>query len=711
MSWEDLLHSLWDLLAERGSAELEKRIRDLLKERATDEWLRSCEQILRDGRLDQAKSLVSDFLRDHPDLLGIRKRLELILLFERRKSDRSPARKARNREQLLQTVNSLASSGKLVAAEELLEEALAEEEDPELLDLLGRIYMLQRRPQQAAGVMQRALLARRQQAAFVAPSPQVHQAAEVDDEAVTAADLNYIATDAKALAGLDAAPAWLNEGVESVESQPDEPPSAGLGQVIESSHGNDTIISPDSTPETEEQQTSCVEGRKTLSLGKARKSAGMALTPQGVKILVRHAPLSKAAPPQPTAVSVTDTDPVQVASPSDGLPVLESTVETTPRPACSENFYRESDIQDLVGDSAPDGRDDSQSFLKGSQTQQEDDYEPDDDFFGHDDFLTEQVEIDAADMAYEPAIDVGEIEDEYAAYAFDPDDLYDTLDALESDTELSDGRVSREDRALQKAVDLISKVGWPLSVLPLIQQIFVMNGWGATRLALEREIEKGMTPEELILAAHVKVVWSENDYYWIAYDRSGSSSLSQYVLSWPTALLLVRAFESLPQLEELEHFVESLYEYWYERPHLRRAFRSFNRFMWFRMSNLQGCLPANQPFSFGSPHVMPVEEYSDLGVNDPLEIERTAQLRAFGVFQTKHPQEPGCYFSDKPLPTEDDSAASEKKKSPDEASDDELAVPKASTPNYSPSRPDPRNLEERLAMFDLLTEKDVTFDA
>ena len=93
MDWEDLLHSLWDLLAERGSTELEKRVRDLLTERATDDWLRSCGQILRDGQLDQAKSVVSDFLRDHPDLLGIMKKLELILLLERHKAARSPIRK------------------------------------------------------------------------------------------------------------------------------------------------------------------------------------------------------------------------------------------------------------------------------------------------------------------------------------------------------------------------------------------------------------------------------------------------------------------------------------------------------------------------------------------------------------------------------------------------------------------------------------------
>lgn len=59
-----------------------------------------------------------------------------------------------------------------------------------------------------------------------------------------------------------------------------------------------------------------------------------------------------------------------------------------------------------------------------------------------------------------------------------------------------------------------------------------------------------MTPDELILAAHVKALWAENDYYWIAYDKSGSSSLSQYIISWSTALRLVRVFESLPQVEE-----------------------------------------------------------------------------------------------------------------------------------------------------------------
>ncbi|WP_209691354.1 hypothetical protein, partial [Enterococcus faecalis] len=78
---------------------------------------------------------------------------------------------------------------------------------------------------------------------------------------------------------------------------------------------------------------------------------------------------------------------------------------------------------------------------------------------------------------------------------------------------------------------------------------------------------------------------------WIAFDKTGSSRLSYYVLSWPTALLIVRSFESLPQVEEIEVFLENLFASWYENSTLRRAFKAFARYLWFRFANLEGCLP------------------------------------------------------------------------------------------------------------------------
>ncbi|MGC8384397.1 hypothetical protein ACP3P8_16795 [Pseudomonas aeruginosa] len=87
------------------------------------------------------------------------------------------------------------------------------------------------------------------------------------------------------------------------------------------------------------------------------------------------------------------------------------------------------------------------------------------------------------------------------------------------------------------------------------------------------------------------MIWAENDIYWIAFDKTGSSRLSYYVLSWPTALLIVRSFESLPQVEEIEVFLENLFASWYENSTLRRAFKAFARYLWFRFANLEGCLP------------------------------------------------------------------------------------------------------------------------
>ncbi|MFC6694199.1 hypothetical protein ACFQD2_29210 [Pseudomonas lini] len=297
-------------------------------------------------------------------------------------------------------------------------------------------------------------------------------------------------------------------------------------------------------------------------------------------------------------------------------------------------------------------------------------------------------------------VDVEEFDDEYAAYAFDPEEFYE----LRDDDEISPrtiGKISREDRAFQKATDLIYKSGWPLSVHALLHRIFIINGWSATRLALEREINKGMTPDELILAAHIKVLWAENDHYWIAFDKSGSSNLSQHILSWPSAMLIVRTFEALPQVEELEQFIDSQFEYWYESVHLRRVFRSFNRFLWYRTSNLRGSLPANMPFSFGNPRDLPVEEYSDLGLDDTLEIEREADLRALGVIRNKHPLEPYCYFSDLPANVEDDQVVVAVDAGEAIPAEMEEAVTPASPAHALKSRKDPTNLQEHLQLFSI----------
>lgn len=507
MYWENLLHSIRKLLAERDSSELEKRVRDLLNNHVTDDCIYSHGQPLDDWQLNQAKILVSNFLRDHLDLPEIIKKLELLFLSVCPKTTCVSAHKVFNREQLLQLIDVLVNSEKIIATEEVLVRGLQLE--------------------------------------------QVNPDFKVDDDVVTDADLDYIANDESIFSGLEASQNWWSDVVEPSKLQLNE------------SHCN----------------------RTTNGLGLNKKNENVVFD---------------VVSGQPRSIEFATFD------------------------AGFENYYSECEIQMVSG-----LRNESMTLFEDSQYGLQDCPALEDDILFDDETLIEQEDLDF----YLSELSIfNDIDDEYVAYAFDPDDVYDSLNGFSSDAKLSEGRISREDRALQKAIELISNVDWSLLNLPLVQQIFVKNGWGATWLALKREIDKGMTPEELVLAAHVKFLWAENDYYWISYDKSGSSNLSQYVMSWPTALLLVRTFESLPQLEELERFIEILFEYWDDRPSLRRVFRSFNRFLWYRVSNLQGCLPANQPFNFCNPYELPVEEYSDLGLCYPLDIDRTAKLRNFGVF-------------------------------------------------------------------------------
>ena len=612
MNRDDLLHSLKDLLAECCSADQKKRVQDLSKGRVTDELFYSCGYTLDDEQLEQAKIEVGHLMRNHLDLPEIIKRLELTHQLDHRKAASLHKCETYKREQLLRSVNFLVSSGDLVAAAEVLEEALAEKEAPELLDLLGQVYMLQSRPKQAAALMQRALQSKRQQ---IDQLQILEHVSVIDDDALTTADLEYITTDASVFVGLDASSCWLDEVTESTNEQLEMSALAGYSHGPELGLDNKTVICPASLPVADGTQRTSAEKRKILSLARTCK-------PEDVTLKSPDAFCQSAAPRQPITLEESRPDKARLLG--------------------SESEY--CDTQELLSGIKHHDLNGALCSFGEDQVDQSDCYELGDDIFDNDEILVEQ----AFNFGLTDEFDIYDRndDDEYAAYDFDPDDVYDSQDRSDFDAVPFDGRISREDRALQKAVELISRSGWSLSMLPLVQQIFVMSGWGATRLALEREIDKGMTPDELILAAHVKALWAENDYYWIAYDKSGSSSLSQYIISWPTALRLVRVFESLPQVEELEQFIETLFEYWSDRSSLHKAFQSFSRFLWFRVFDLQGYLPANLPFNICSPHELPVEEYSDLGIGDPLGIEHTSQLRAFGVIQTKHPQEPGRYASD-----------------------------------------------------------------
>lgn len=674
MDWESLLDELWSYSAS-DPMELETKIRSSLKGHSSEGLLQAISLLITQGQHATARTLLSEFLKNHQAAEDIQRRLELILRFKKHHAPQmlSIKSKQRSKERLLKDVNGLVASGKLQAAESLLVDAIDTFEEPDYLNLLSRVYMRQRRPIDGAKTMQRALVLRRQQQAFVEIALE-----ESADDLPTASDLAFLNDSAERLATLESPPPPINKALTETaddslnfiqhtasqypslktdgwwegqsELTPSEAPMCLGKPEARDAPDMASAAKDDATEElAAEDETAPFAPIKTiLKLTHPRKEteAGGGLTK--VKVFNK------------SGRSLTSIQPTRLETPelldSDGPPshVIPSLVTEASAPT--------SQIQDEISDENDEDEDEDSEDLALTDLELdlpttpqphlglealEDGLDLDHDLY---DLTIIELGTGLGEEIRTDLDDFRDLDDDYAAYAFDPDEVFDGEEAVTAEPNdwLAD-RLSREERALQKAAELIGKANWPLSTLSLVQQIFVMSGWGQTRLALEREIEKGLVPQELILAAHIKVIWSENDIYWIAFDKSGSSSLSYYALSWPTALLIVRSFESLPQVEEIEVFLESLFASWYENTVLRRAFKAFSRYLWFRFANLEGCLPANQPFDFCDPHELPAEEYSDLGLCDVLEIEKTEILRAYGVFKTKHPQEPGCYLSDKPL--------------------------------------------------------------
>lgn len=199
MDWESLLDELWSYAASDPN-ELETKIRSCLKGHSSEGLLQAISLLLTQGQHATARTLLTEFLKSHQSADDIQRRLELILHFKKHRAPQmlSIKSKQRSKELLIKDVNELVASGKLQAAESLLLEAIDTVEEPDFLNLLSRVYMLQRRPIDGAKAMQRALLLKRQQQAFVEIEPE-----ESADDLPTDSDLAFLNDSAEHLTTLE----------------------------------------------------------------------------------------------------------------------------------------------------------------------------------------------------------------------------------------------------------------------------------------------------------------------------------------------------------------------------------------------------------------------------------------------------------------------------------------------------------------------------
>jgi len=205
----------------------------------------------------------------------------------------------------------------------------------------------------------------------------------------------------------------------------------------------------------------------------------------------------------------------------------------------------------------------------------------------------------------------------------------------------TDGGLSRWERARQVALEVAWPHGWDRAGIELLAEVFDAHWWSAAKRSMERELAAGMTPEELRLALAAREIWRSHlefatDFRTVSRYSTHSGAADRYrVLSWPQALRLVRAFGGLPEPEEIELFLERLFDEWYSDPDRRSACPSFHRYLHYRLVLGHDIAPEWPEWTFEPDEV---DDADSEDVHDPGICNRWfAAVNRFGLLPAYEP--------------------------------------------------------------------------
>jgi len=227
----------------------------------------------------------------------------------------------------------------------------------------------------------------------------------------------------------------------------------------------------------------------------------------------------------------------------------------------------------------------------------------------------EEFNIDEFETDEEDILIIPEIEDVIIEKELSWDDL-DEFDEINSqkntgshyiDEVETTGKLNRFQRAKQIATEVIQTYDWDMENIPLLEQVFIENGWGMARVSIERELNEGLIPEELKLALFIRQLWTDNQQYWISFihitsNQPGQETRAAYKnISWTESLRIIRSFNKVPSEEELQFFIYQLYDDWYSSTTLQRQYKAFFKYLKYRTGLGRCSLAGDEIFFFFEP--------------------------------------------------------------------------------------------------------------
>ena len=481
---------------------------------------------------------------------------------------------------VLAEANDLVSNGLRQAAIDLLLEYLGFDPDSaQVLTLLGRTYLLNHQPEKAVPHLQKSLAITQGSVAYETES------STYEAEAFNDGDLDFVTSQADSSA----------ENMYRLDDdESSQTPKGEEKQNNPNSRSTLTITATKSGCRRSERNKKGVEifykGRKRPT---AKTDADLAMS----GVFNRTDGNDGNATPPP----VKDTPPVTAAA-ADELPGVEAEIQY---PHADSRQSTELERQYLtVGEEI----DDQLWGDEGSPAASV--YAENDGFLGDEQLLfDEYFEEDRGNEKPDdvrPTLDLEQETELGQLFWDDFEELNDFEENAQRAVEKvqSAGRISPEARARQIASEVLSNADWDPKCLSLLQQIFIENGWSACRRAIERAIDRGLSPEELRLARKIRLFWVGNERFWTTFSRinsnvRGTHSHAIYKnISWVASIKLIRCFPSLPDIEEVYSFIEDAFDFWYCSQFLRNTYPSFNFFIISRVDSMGWSLPGETLFSF-----------------------------------------------------------------------------------------------------------------
>lgn len=184
----------------------------------------------------------------------------------------------------------------------------------------------------------------------------------------------------------------------------------------------------------------------------------------------------------------------------------------------------------------------------------------------------------------------GPPEEDWEGYVDELDEFDADAVSPADETVQTEGRLSREQRARQVAMEIAQHYQWAGGGVDLLTEVFLRYGWSATRTSIERALESDMTPEELRLVMAVRELWQDSGIFSEAcVGFLHNPNIPGFgVLSWPMALALVRRFAGLPDLCEIEDYLQRRFDEWLHSPRLHRRFPAFGGYLCDCVQDSQG---------------------------------------------------------------------------------------------------------------------------